>query len=201
MTNNTLGSGNSPRRDSMDGRNANAVGLGGVGFPNMINESNINAFSRHMAANTMNSAVQGKAGMNSNLANAQFYGMGINSPGPMGIGMAGQSMTPPPMSSLDASMNGFPNALTGPNNPLYMNGMRLMNPASEGKYMTRNGMINQNAAFAAGMGNFGTASSQVMNNQAGMHFNHQNGMQQVNNQTSNNYSSNNSNNRSSTQRT
>lgn len=199
MTNN---SGNSPRRDSMDGRNANAVGLGGVGFPNMINESNINAFSRHMAANNMNNAVSGKAGINNNLANAQFYGMGINSPGPMGMGMTAQSMTPPPMNSMDASMNGFPNALTGPNNSLYMNGMRLMNPASEGKYMTRNGIINQNAAFAAaGMGNFGTASSQVMNNQAGMHFNHQNGMQQVNNQTSNNYSSNNSNNRSSTQRT
>ena len=200
MANNALGGTNSPRRDSMDGRNASAVGLGGV-FPNMINESNMNAFSRHMAASTLNNAVSGKPGLNNNLANAQFYGMGINSPGPMGMaGMTGQSMTPPPMNSMEASMNGFANALTGPNNSLYMNGMRLMNPGSEGKYMARNGIISQNAAFAAGIGNFGTASSQVMNNQAGMHFNHPNGMQQVNNQTSNNYSSNSSN-RTSTQRT
>lgn len=183
------------------GRSANAISLGGV-FPNMINESNIGAFSRHMTAGNMNNAAPGKSnavGLNSNLANPQFYSMGINSPGPMGIGMPGQSMTPPPMNSIDASMNGFANALTGPNNSLYMNGMRLMNAASEGKYIARNGIINQNAAFAAaGMNNFNNGSSQVINNQAGMHFNHQNGIQQANNQ--NNYS-NNSNSRGSAQRT
>lgn len=200
MNNNTLTGNNSPRRDSMDGRTSNAINgaaaISGM-FPNMMSEANMNAFSRHIAAGTMNnSTTSGKAngvGMNSNLNNGPFFGVGINSPGPMGLGLPGQSMTPPPMNSIEASINAFPNALNPANT--YMNGMRLISNAVDNKFINRNGLINQNAfaQTAAGMANFNNANSNNTINNAnnGLHFT--NGMQQVNNQSNSSYSSNSNN--------
>lgn len=164
------GSGNSPRRDSMDGRSA-GMGM----FPNIMSDNNIGVpFPRGMSM-APNSA-PGKPNMGNNMPG--MYGM--SSPSPMGMG--NQNMTPPsPQQSLDANaLNGFPANMAHN----YMNGMRMMNAAGQGgdKFMARNVSINPNA-FAASLGNFNNAQAAMnMNNLGnGVPFNGNGMQQQVNN--------------------
>ncbi|UXI23142.1 hypothetical protein NH340_JMT09085 [Sarcoptes scabiei] len=194
MSNNSLAGSNTNRRDSLDNRSS-GTGIGPIGnmFPTMISETNLNHFSRQLAAaaaaSVMNSNATGNNNKANGLSNATSFPPYINSSGSIGLGLhagPGNNLTPPP--TIEA-VNSYQNPMTGPNS--FMNGMRLI-PGVDNKYLTRNGLINQNAfasaAAAVGLPNpFNNASVASNNRNANTGIHHyDNGFhQQVGQQQSN----------------
>lgn len=149
----------------------------------------------------LNGLFQGMDGMprhmnsNAGKGNPAFYGLGLNSPGPMGN--LGQNMTPPPM---DNNLN---YALNNSYLRMFSN---VIAAASDNKFASA--MLRQNQLAAAGNISNGFPPSNLSNgtslneSSGNRHaFNGNSGMQSLNNQSNFNGSSANNSNSRASQRT